>query len=88
MYMILLHGGFTPELINGLIGGLLGALLVFIGTLLFAFKNKYYIGETRDRDDGHKLFAKLIVIALAAFLSFVSFFVFTFLVAWITSLLR
>ena len=86
--MILLHGGFTPELINGLVGGLLGSLLVFIGTLVFAFRNKYYQAEIRNRDEGHKLFAKLIVIALAAFLSFISFFVFTFLVAWVTSLLR
>ncbi|MFD1000011.1 hypothetical protein ACFQ21_11880 [Ohtaekwangia kribbensis] len=86
--MILLHGGFTPELINGLVGGFVGALLVLIGVLVYAFRSKYYQQEIRDRDTGHKLFAKLIVISFAAFLSFVSFFVFTFLVAWITSLLR
>lgn len=86
--MILLHGGFTPELINGLTGGFVGSLLVFVGVLVYAFKSKYYQQEVHDREAGHKIFAKLIVIALAAFLSFISFFVFTFLVAWITSLLR
>ena len=86
--MILLHGGFTPELINGLIGGFAGALLVLIGVLVYAFRSNYYQQEVRDRDAGHRLFAKLIVIAVAAFLSFISFFAFTFLVAWITSLLR
>ena len=86
--MILLHGGFTPELINGLIGGFVGALLVFIGILVYAFKSTYYQAETQNREAGHKLFAKLIVIVVAAFLSFISFFVFTFLVAWITSVLR
>jgi hypothetical protein len=86
--MMLLHGGFTPELLNGLIGGLLGSLLVFIGVLAYAFRSTYYQQEVRNREAGHKLFAKLIVIALAAFLSFISFFFFTFLVAWITSLLR
>jgi hypothetical protein len=86
--MILLHGGFTPELINGLIGGLLASLLVFIGVLMYAFRSTYYQAEIRNREVGHKLFAKLIVISLAAFLSFISFFVFIVLVAWITSLLR
>ena len=85
--MILLHGGFTPELINGLIGGFIGALLVLVVLLVYAFRSKYYQQEIHGRDTGHKLFAKLIVISIAAFLSFVSFFVFTFLVAWITSLL-
>lgn len=86
--MILLHGGFTPELINGLVGGFVGALFVFIGVLVYAFRSKYYQQEIYNREAGHKLFAKLIVISVAAFLSFISFFVFTFLVAWITSLLR
>ena len=76
--MILLHGGFTPELVNGLIGGFIGALLVLVVLLVYAFRSKYYQQEIHGRDTGHKLFAKLIVIALAAFLSFVSFFVLRF----------
>lgn len=74
--MILLHGGFTPELINGLIGGFVGSLLVFVGVLVYAFKSKYYQQEVQEA--GHKIFAKLIAIALAAFLSFISFFVLHF----------
>ena len=86
--MILLHGGFTPELISGLVGGFLAALILFIGLVIYGVKSRFNREVLSKLATSQKTFTYIIFVFGAAFVSFISFYFFVFLFAWVASLLN
>lgn len=83
--MILLHGGLTLEMISGLIGGFVGASVLFIGLIIYGIKRRNR-GELSNLDTSQKFLVYIIFVFGAAIISFVSFYFLMFLFGWITSL--
>jgi len=86
--MILLHGGFTPELISGLVGGFLAALILFIALIIYGVKSRFNREVLSKLATSQKIFTSVFFVLGAAFLSFISFYFFMFLFAWVASLLN
>ncbi len=75
--MILLHGGLSVEMIAAFLGGFLSSLALFIIVLA---KGRRKLNPDERRMGLIKLFV------IAGVISFVSFYFFVFLFAWIASL--
>jgi hypothetical protein len=75
--MILLHGGLSVEMIAAFLGGFLSSLALFIIVLA---KGRRKLNPDERRTGLIKLFV------IAGVISFVSFYFFVFLFAWIASL--
>lgn len=86
--MILLHGGFTPEIISGLVGGFMSALILFVGLIIYGIKSRFNREVLSQFATSQRIFTSIFFILGAAFLSFISFYFFMFLFAWIASLLN
>ena len=74
--MILLHGGFTPELISGLVGGFLAALILFIALIIYGVKSRFNREVLSKLATSQKIFTSVFFVLGAAFLSFISFYFF------------
>lgn len=84
--MILLHGGLSLEMMNGFLGGFLGSLALLIALIVYGRKSKFFKEKFVKRETSEKILTCVLFIGGAAFISFISFWFFAFLAAWITSL--
>jgi hypothetical protein len=86
MNVILLHGGLTPEMIGGLVGGFIGSIWLLIRLLTWGLRSRFYKEVFGSMPASRKVFIVILFISVTLFLFILSFYFFLFLFAWIISL--
>ena len=83
--MIALHGGFSEQMIYGLAGGFITALLFFIVIHFRVYKSEYYNEEYVYFSSGKKLALYLVFLVVNLCLAYFLFFIFMLIIGGISS---